>query len=377
MKRFNTTSICIPEKHYMVDLSERVREIKRFVDDGKYFTINRARQYGKTTTLVELKKALSAEYDVLFLDFQNIGKSGYSSEEIFVQEFCRILWNRRKIDSAEMDSIIYDIEKWKDSEKPRVRLGELFDTLIKWCENAKRDIVLIIDEVDTAANNQVFLDFLAQLREKYISRDRDGIKTFKSVILAGVTDIRHLRAKIRPEDLHKVNSPWNISADFDIDMSLSEDGIRVMLDEYESDHNIGMHTDQIAHYIRNHTNGYPYLVSRICEIVDRKLVPNVFEDLKSAWTEYGIEEAIKMLLQESGNSLFDSLTGKLTVYPDLKRKLRNILMRGETLAWLPYDAEQQQLYMYGFIRNDHNTVAISNRIFERLLYTHFIGESDK
>ncbi|XME02905.1 AAA-like domain-containing protein [Lachnospiraceae bacterium C1.1] len=188
MKRFNTTSICIPEKHYMVDLSERVREIKRFVDDGKYFMINRARQYGKTTTLVELKKALSAEYDVLFLDFQNIGKSGYSSEKIFVQEFCRILWNRRKIDSAEMDSIIYDIEKWKDSEKPRVRLGELFDTLIKWCENAKRDIVLIIDEVDTAANYQVFLDFLAQLREKYISRDRDGIKTFKSVILAGVTD---------------------------------------------------------------------------------------------------------------------------------------------------------------------------------------------
>ena len=32
------------------------------------------------------------------------------------------------------------------------------------CEAADRKIVLMIDEVDSAANNQVFIDFLAQLR---------------------------------------------------------------------------------------------------------------------------------------------------------------------------------------------------------------------
>ncbi len=55
MKQFNTTAVCTPEKHYMVDLSERVQEIKKLVDEGKYLTINRARQYGKTTTLTALK----------------------------------------------------------------------------------------------------------------------------------------------------------------------------------------------------------------------------------------------------------------------------------------------------------------------------------
>ena len=50
MKHFNTTAVCIPSKHYMVDLSERIKEIEKLVDDGKYFAINRARQYGKTTT---------------------------------------------------------------------------------------------------------------------------------------------------------------------------------------------------------------------------------------------------------------------------------------------------------------------------------------
>ena len=43
MKKFNTTAVCIPSKHYTVDLSERVDEIKKLVDDGKYFTINRER----------------------------------------------------------------------------------------------------------------------------------------------------------------------------------------------------------------------------------------------------------------------------------------------------------------------------------------------
>lgn len=37
----------------MVDLSKRVQEIKKLIDAGKYFTINRARQYGKTTTIEE------------------------------------------------------------------------------------------------------------------------------------------------------------------------------------------------------------------------------------------------------------------------------------------------------------------------------------
>ena len=48
--------------------------------------------------------------------------------------------------------------------------------------------------------------------------------------------------KIRNKEQHKVNSPWNITADFDIDMSLSESGIRGMLEEYEADHRTGMDT---------------------------------------------------------------------------------------------------------------------------------------
>lgn len=54
-----------------------------------------------------------------------------------------------------------------------------------------------------------------------------------------------------------------------------------------------------------------------------------------------------------------------------------MLLRGETIAHLPDDEEQKQLRMYGFIVNNHNTVAIANRIFEMRLYNYFIGESNK
>ena len=58
MKRFNVTGLCVKEKHYMVDISKKINEIMKLVDEGYYFTINRARQYGKTTTLYEMEKRL-------------------------------------------------------------------------------------------------------------------------------------------------------------------------------------------------------------------------------------------------------------------------------------------------------------------------------
>ena len=91
VKKFNTTAVCIPSKHYMVDVSGRVAEIKEMVDAGKYFTINRARQYGKTTTIDALCHALANEYIVISLDFQDISTAVFETEGSFVQGMSRIL----------------------------------------------------------------------------------------------------------------------------------------------------------------------------------------------------------------------------------------------------------------------------------------------
>lgn len=73
MKRFNITGTCIPTINYMVDISGKLKQIIGMVEDEEYFTINRARQYGKTTTLAALDRCLSEQYNILRLSFEGIG----------------------------------------------------------------------------------------------------------------------------------------------------------------------------------------------------------------------------------------------------------------------------------------------------------------
>ena len=79
MKRFNITGTCYADKHYMVNIDDRVQQIKKMVDRGDYFCINRGRQYGKTTTLHFLKKALDSEYTVFSISFEGGTDEDFSS----------------------------------------------------------------------------------------------------------------------------------------------------------------------------------------------------------------------------------------------------------------------------------------------------------
>lgn len=78
-KEFNITGSCNPEWHYMVDTRKRFEAIESMIEKGKYFTINRARQYGKTTTLDMIWRRLCEKYIVVPLSFEGIGDSAYAS----------------------------------------------------------------------------------------------------------------------------------------------------------------------------------------------------------------------------------------------------------------------------------------------------------
>ncbi|WP_026658227.1 AAA-like domain-containing protein [Butyrivibrio sp. AC2005] len=372
-KSFNTTGVCVPEKHYMVDITNRIQEIKKYVAAGKYLTINRARQYGKTTTLTALRKALESEYVVVSLDFQGISNAGFKTEQTFVQELSRLILGKKRSGLTMPELIEGKLSDYVSRTDNKAKLGELFDTFTEWCALSEKEVVVFIDEVDSATNNQVFLDFLGQLREGYILRDTEGIKTFKSVILAGVTYVNHLKGKIRIDDQHKVNSPWNIEADFNVDMSLNADGIAGMLEEYRTDHQLEFDSKFIAKEIFDYTNGYPYLVSRMCQIIDERLFPKKFDSLQDAWSRNGIDEAVKTILYGS-STLFDSLSRKLENYPDLRDILKSILMEGTNIPFNNYQEELSQMKMHGFISNRNGTVVVSNRIFETFLYNLFLSD---
>lgn len=369
----------MPDLHYMADISGKLEQIKRMVDAGQYFTINRARQYGKTTTLGALERFLGDEYYVISLDFQyQMSNAKFRNENVFSVAFAKafILTMEEAGYSLpeEMKKEIAVLKAEISENREEIDLVELFQYLSVICGAADKPIVLMIDEVDSAANNQVFQDFLAQLRGYYIRRDK--IKTFQSVILAGVYDIKNIKRKIRPDDEHKTNSPWNIAADFDVVMSFSKDEIAGMLREYESDHNTGMNIDEISGLICDYTAGYPYLVSRICKSLDEKVAGSEkFPDRSSAWTYRGFLEAVRMLLAEK-NTLFESLIGKLHDYPDLQKIVYDILFGGKKIVYNPDDSAIDIATMFGFVKNDAGTLTIANRIFETRLYNYFLTASE-
>lgn len=272
---FNTEGLCDPEIHYMVRLDERLRTIRqRFIDRGSYFVINRGRQYGKTTTLRALAEYLRDEYITVSLDFQEIGTEEFRDENAFSRAFAEIFIKAFRVGNC-LDGIGESTLSMESLQRDKsgIALRELFVWLSDICAKSPRPIVLLIDEVDSASNNQVFLDFLALLRKYYL--DRKYSPTFHSVILAGVYDIKNLKSKLRPESEHKYNSPWNIAAKFNIEMGFSARQIAGMLQEYEADYHYGIDTEIIAEEIYQYTSGYPYLVSAICKLLDEEITGEI------------------------------------------------------------------------------------------------------
>ena len=374
-KYFNTEGSCKPEEHYMVKLDDRMARIKRkLIDRKKYFVINRGRQYGKTTTLQRLTDYLSEEYLVFSLDFQGMPDEKFKDSETFSAAFVRmlqdVLENREDGEARKLHDMLSDFAV----QNPRIEMDGMFKFLSRMCRENVRPIVLMIDEVDSAGSNEVFVKFLALLRRAYLNRDQMPI--FHSVILAGVYSIKNLKLKLRSESEHQYNSSWNIAADFDIDMDFSVRQIAGMLTEYEYDYHTGMDIQAVSEEIYAYTSGYPVLVSFICKRIDEKIMDSDdFEDVKKAWSHEGIEKAVKEILMNSA-PLFESMIRHLNEYPEMKKMFQAILFQGSDFSYSPDTKEISFACMFGYAVNVEGKVRIANRIFETRLYNYFLSEEE-
>ena len=304
---------------------------------------------------------------VVSLDFQRMSSFSFQDEQKFVASFSEELLYAVKDFPQEIESRLC---AYAEGTARLNSLQSLFRVLSLWCAGTEKPIVLIIDEVDTATNNQVFVDFLAQLRAAYLSRDLTP--TFQSVILAGVYNIQNMKRKLREDEEHKQNSPWNIAADFDVDLSFTAEDIAGMLAQYEADYHTGMDIKKISELLYDYTSGYPFLVSRLCKLMDEKIAgTGVFPGRGDVWSGEGVMEAVKRLLSEK-NTLFESLIGKLNDYPELRKMIYLLLFQGQPIAYNADDQSIDMLLMFGFIRIENASVQIANRIFETRLYNYFL-----
>lgn len=362
MKRFPVTGTCIPEKHYMVDISAKLDQIVEMIKQDSYFTINRARQYGKTTSLMLLWKRLKDTYIVISISFEGMGESSFQNEDSFVRKFCS-----RVFDSLSLTGYDRSLQEYWITGAEQEGMDSLKGRIRTFCRKAGKEVLLFIDEVDKSADNQLFLNFLGMLREMYLERAY-GAVTFKSVILAGVYDVKNLKRKLRPEEERRYNSPWNVATDFLVDMSFSPKEIESMLMEYQEEHvQTEMDIQGISGEIYKYTAGYPFLVSLICLWMDERLST---ED-GSIWNVQGVRLAVGELLKYT-NTLFDDVIKNIENYPAFGDFVEQILLDGNQIPFKISNPEINLGVTFGIVSDKKGLCQISNPIFETYIYDHFV-----
>ncbi len=363
MKHFNITGTCYPEQHYMVDFNNRIDHIKELVAGGQYLTLNRGRQFGKTTLYFNIVKNLRADYVMFSITFEGAAEEVFQTPDTLAYTIVEKMWKFIKRQPKNQDNetakkIISDVMAKYTSEE-RMPFGIFSDFVSDLCDSCTKPVVLIIDEGDNAGNYDSFVSLLGMFRSSFLRRYE--FPTFQSVILTGVYDIRNLTFK----DRQFPNSPYNIATPFDMDMSFSPVEIKTMLDDYEKEHHSGMDTKIVAQYIHNYTDGYPFLVSKLCKSIDEQNL---------GWNVQGIDTAVTDLVNEK-ITLFTEFYNKMEEFPDLKTMVKKIL-NGEYFLFNVENKAVSLAASFNWIKNNHGKMKISNKIFEIWLKNTFVSEKN-
>ncbi len=365
-KKFNITGICFPHLHYMMDISAKFRQTLAMVEGGEYFIINRPRQYGKTTMLGQLQSYLSQSetYIPIKLNFQGIDSKWHESDQAFARMFLSEIQIAFKFVDKEIASFL-------EGASVRVNdMGALSEIITELCYKLSKKPVLLIDEVDASSNYEPFLNFLGMLRNKYLSRFEPQHITFHSIVLAGVHDIKSLKFKLRNPEEAQYNSPWNIAADFKVQMSFTPPEIEPMLREYAEAEDVEMDIPEIAQKLFYYTSGYPFLVSKLCKIIAEDMQP---EKGRNHWTLADVETAVQLLLKEQ-NTNFDSLIKNLENNDSLYQLVYRVIMEGEEIPNNPDEPIINIGQMYGIFRSN-GRLKIHNRIYEQRIYNYMTART--
>lgn len=365
-RTFNITGTCIPGTHFIADRSEKLGQIADMVAKGHYFTINKPRQYGKSTMMNLLEQRLTEDKDYLALaiSFEEIDAPTYKNQELFIATFLDIL--KEQLEFLNERALLEEFNAQSDGEKSIANLKRLDSFLSRLISHSGRKAVLMIDEVDKACDNQLFLDFLGMLRARYLKRNMGKGYTFHSVILAGVHDVKTLKTKIRPDDKKMYNSPWNIAMDFTIDLSLNTSEIASMLRDYSKERNIKIDYPEISERLFYLTSGYPFLVSYLCKILDEEI--QEIQTAKECLPAH-LDHAIQLCMAKN-NTNFESLIKNLENNSELYELVFKIIMSEQEFSFNLHNPVINLGVIHGVLRKHDAKTSIHNRIYEQLIYNY-------
>ena len=303
MRFFNTSGPVVGRDHYHVPPLARfdLAEVRRLIDEQRYFVLHAPRQTGKTSTLLALRDLLNAEGRHACV-YVNVEGAMTARED--VEAAVRTVLNELAEETCDTLGDGFLAETWPVALAKGGGHSALRVALTRWARKSDRPLVLLVDEIDTLMGDSL-LAVLRQLRAGY--RMRPGGFP-QSVILCGVRDVRDYRVfSDSAKTMVAGGSAFNIKAESLRLGDFSPDEVRDLLGQHTAETGQPF-ADGALDAIRTQTQGQPWLVNALA--YETCFRGDLARDRSRPVSEDDVLEAREVLILRRDTHL-DHLTDKL------------------------------------------------------------------
>ncbi len=362
-KRFETAGTTVPEENYFVErrevISEEGENIMDIIKHHRFFTISAPRQTGKTTLIHEICEKLNQKerHISVHLDFQGFeDETFFDLQELFEHfqlQFFQKIYSILKVKNEETAAGFLE---FNESSKI-TSFHRFYLHLLKVCHLLKDfQITIFCDEIDGLRGTELKA-FLTRLRALYLQAKQKELPQIFSVGLVGMRDIVELTGGD--------SSPFNIADRIRLpNFSLEETAI--LYNQYTKETNQPF-TEEAIKLIHAKTDGQPFLVNRLGQILTHDIKPKTVEPI----AKEDVQKAVKILLRERNNH-FDGLAKKLYDNEEIIAKV----IFGGTIDRSIFNERIRFLDLCGIFKeiaiDEESCVIIANEIYFELFYNYFI-----
>jgi type II secretory pathway predicted ATPase ExeA len=323
-------------------------ELRALIDQKAYFVIHAPRQVGKTTTMMQLARELTAEgrYAALLVSME-VG-AAFNDDPGAAERAILGTWRG-------------DAEVWLPQELqppawPSAEDGQrIFTALKTWTMASPRPLVLFLDEID-ALENGALISALRQLRNGYRNRPQ-GFPW--SLALIGMRDVRDYKVASGGSERLTTASPFNIKLESLTLRDFTAEEVATLYRQHTAEAG-QIFTDEACALAFELTQGQPWLVNALA----RQAVEFIAPDPKTPITVEIIKQAKEKLIERQDTHL-DSLVERLRE-PRIRSVIEPILA-GKSLSDLPAD-DLRSVMDLGLVRQtDDGGVVIANPIYREVI----------
>jgi AAA domain len=347
-KFFNTTGLCNPKNHYMVDpMRGFFDDVYKLIESHQFFLMHAPRQTGKTTLLHTLAHRLNKEGKYIGLVF--------SVETAGVPDLSLEMANEYMVNALYTMSSAF-LTKKECPPKPSHPIS-LKDYLNSWSKIQSKPIVLLIDEADSLWDN-VMISFLRQMRDGFQMRPENFPA---SIALVGLRDIREYKMKARGDNpAISSGSPFNVKAESFFLPVFTLIEVKSLFDQH-TEVTGQVISKEVLEKIYEFTCGQPWLTNALANEIVSKILKN---DHSIEITPRMVEIAKENLIYQRQTHL-DSLVDKLK--DPRVRPLITALINGTPPTFDDYEDSFRYCIDLGIVKLTSGVLQFANPIYREIV----------